>query len=196
MNVFVLCTGRSGSVAFSKACEAITNFSAAHESNWGKVGKARLTYPDNHIEIDNRLSWFLGRLDKRYGDDAFYVHLIRNKEDTAKSFDKRWHGPQAIIRAYAAAILTTEDKTRDVCRDYWETVNANIRLFLKDKSNTMKIHLEEIEEQFPTFWEAIGAEGNLDQAVQILRTPHNPTRKVGLGNRIRWRIKKFLKGKI
>lgn len=194
MNVFVLCTGRSGSLSFQKACEAITNFTAGHETNWGKVGPERLDYPDNHIEIDNRLSWLLGRLDERYRDDAFYVHLIRNKEDTAASLDKRWVGPRSIMRAYTNAILTTDDKTRDICRDYWETVNANIRLFLKDKSNKMEIRLEEIEERFPEFWKAIGAQGDVNKAMAAFSTRHNSSTKTDSLKHFRWKLKRLLTG--
>lgn len=78
MNVFVLSTGRCGSTTFVKACEHITNFSAAHESRTGLLGAARLDYAGNHIEADNRLSWLLGRLDRTYGNAAFYVHLRRD----------------------------------------------------------------------------------------------------------------------
>ncbi|WJI25223.1 hypothetical protein RHP47_05945 [Thermosynechococcus sp. QKsg1] len=51
MNVFVLCTGRCGSVTFAKACTFITNFSSAHESRTFLLGEARLAYPDRHIEF-------------------------------------------------------------------------------------------------------------------------------------------------
>ena len=85
MNVFVLSTGRCGSTTFIKACSHITNYSSAHESLSTRTGKQRLNYPENHIEADNRLSWLLGRLDNTYGDDAFYVHLNRNIEDTIAS---------------------------------------------------------------------------------------------------------------
>ena len=103
MNVFVLCTGRSGSTTFYRACRHITNYSAGHELNTSEVGRARLDYPEDHIEVDNRLSWLLGRLDQAYGDRAFYVHLTREEEATARSFDRRWASRYSIIRAYAEA---------------------------------------------------------------------------------------------
>ena len=75
-NVFVLCTGRCGSTTFVQACQHIENYTASHESKISLLGDQRLEYSQNHIEVDNRLSWFLGSLDKKYGDNAFYVHLI------------------------------------------------------------------------------------------------------------------------
>jgi hypothetical protein len=88
MNLFVLWTRRCGSVTFDKACGHITNYSSGHEMRTGMIGKERLLYTQNHIEADNRLSWFLGKLDKSYGNDAFYVHLRRNDLGTAQSFTK------------------------------------------------------------------------------------------------------------
>src|SRR5688572_26940299 len=103
MNVFVLCTGRCGSTTFVKACSHATNYSSAHESRANVVGPERLAYPPNHIEADNRLSWFLGRLERTYGNNAFYVHLTRSREETARSFTKRWdHG---IMQAYRVGVL-------------------------------------------------------------------------------------------
>ena len=64
MNVFVLNTGRCGSVTFIEACRHIHHYSAAHESRATYIGEQRLAYAANHIEADNRLCWFLGRLDK------------------------------------------------------------------------------------------------------------------------------------
>ena len=98
MNVFVLNTGRCGSTTFTKACKHITNYTSEHESRAGMLGKKHFNYPGNHIETDNRLCWFLGRLDEAYGNDAYYVHLKRNTKDVASSFAKRYSG--GIMRAY------------------------------------------------------------------------------------------------
>ena len=60
MNMFVLNTGRCGSTAFVEACKHIMNFSSAYESRAGRIGHDRFAYPENHIEADSQLSWFLG----------------------------------------------------------------------------------------------------------------------------------------
>lgn len=86
MNVFILNAGRSGSKTFARACDHITNFTSAHESRSGLLGEGHFAYPDNHIESDNRLAWLLGRLDRKYGDRAFYVHLTRDVGPVAASW--------------------------------------------------------------------------------------------------------------
>lgn len=179
MRVFVLCTGRSGSVSFIKACKHITNYSSGHESLSKELGARRLDYPDNHIEADNRLSWFLGSLDKKYANQPVYVHLIRNKPDTVLSFTKRWNSRGGIIRAFYEGILKTPNLkanskvVHQICEDYYTTVNDNIDLFLKDKKNIVRLELENIQEGFKEFWHTINAEGNLDAAVQEFNNRYN-----------------------
>jgi hypothetical protein len=185
MNIFVLSTGRCGSTSFERACSAITNYSCGHETLTHALGSARLAYPERHIESDNRLSWFLGRLDAAYGDSAFYVHLTRDREQVAASYAKRlW--PGSIMLAYARGILLRRrDKPEhtvapplrslEVARDYVDTVNSNIRLFLRDKTRKMDFRLEGAETDFLAFWDAIGAEGDLERALQLLGERHNAT---------------------
>jgi len=165
MNVFVLSTGRCGSTTFARACSHIRNYSAAHESRI-KTLENRVEYPENHIEVDNRLSWFLGRLDARYGDEAFYVHLRRDREATAESFLRRYDsGILAAYRRWIVPMMGEEPDPLDVCRHYYDTVNANIELFLKDKSKCMEFQLETAEEDFRAFWSRIEATGEVSTAV-------------------------------
>jgi hypothetical protein len=176
MNVFILNSGRCGSSTFIKACQHITNFSSAHESLLSETGAQRFNYPENHIEADNRLSWLLGRLDQAYGDDAFYVHLQRNTQDTAASFARRIDF--GILKAYEQGILMHEQHrlpAEDIARDYLQTVNTNIRLFLKDKSSKMNVSLETVKSDFAEFWDRINAQGDLDAALCEWEIHYNAT---------------------
>jgi len=176
MNVFILNTGRCGSATFIKACKHITNFSSAHESRWHQLRDARLDYPVNHIEADNRLSWFLGRLDRKYGDAAAYVHLKRNQNGTARSYAKRFH-PRGIMPAYRKGILLQQlpegTTDYDVALDYCDTVNSNIELFLKDKSKKMEFNIENAKDDYRRFWEFIGATGDIDAALSEFDKKYN-----------------------
>jgi hypothetical protein len=174
VNVFILNAGRSGSKTFARACSHITNYTSAHESRSGLLGDAHFDYPGNHIESDNRLAWLLGRLDRRFGDRAFYVYLTRDTAPVAASWAKRAH--TGIMNAYRHAILwhCPKDATPfEVARDYCDTVDANIRLFLRDKSNCMEFRLEERRRYFPDFWRRIGAEGDLAAALAEFDVKHN-----------------------
>ncbi len=174
MNVFVLSTGRCGSLSFEKACSHISNFTAAHESQARILGEAHFHYPENHIEIDNRLSWFLGRLDKVYGGSAFYVHLLRDEDKVAESYKKRFGS--GIIRGYAKGMMMgrhRRDVAKELCVDYCKTVNANIELFLKDKPHQMNFELENAKPRFREFWNKIEAEGDFDTAVTEWDVSHN-----------------------
>jgi len=166
MNVFVLSTGRCGTMTFSKACRHITNFTSGHESRLPLIGTERLAYPDNHIEIDNRLSWYLGRLHQLYGDTAFYVHLTRDTQQVAASYARR--SEFGIMQAYREGILLGGQSAQShlqLALDYIDTVNANIRLFLQDKHHTLQFRLETARQDFATFWGRIGAEGEYANAL-------------------------------
>jgi hypothetical protein len=189
MRVFILCTGRSGSKAFSIACNAIDNYTAEHEGLARRLGKDRFAYPDHHIEADSRLVWFLGALDREFGNEAYYVHLIRDKDKTVRSYNRRWTKNGSIIRAYCEGIhqinMKKLDKNRRirVVEDFYDNANDNIRHFLKDKDKVLTIHLENIRDDFPRFWEEIGAEGDLQKALDTFETWHNKSKTM--------RFKKF-----
>ncbi|WP_233354590.1 hypothetical protein [Woodsholea maritima] len=141
------------------------------------TGSSRFDYPARHIEVDNRLSWMLGRLHHFWGEKASYVHLLRDREDVARSFLKR--ADRGILLAYRTQILmsaktrNTKDTLLDLCRDYVDTVNCNITHFLADKPRVMTVRLEEIDDDFPSFWNWIGARGNLDAAMSEWDQRHN-----------------------
>jgi hypothetical protein len=166
MNVFVLTAGRSGSTTFIAACRHITNYTSAHESRVRLTGPARLAYPERHIEADNRLVWYLGRLDAAYGDRARYVHLLRDPEPWAASFARRTHF--GIMQAWREGVLLGGDAgltPHALALDYLDTVQANIALFLRDKSQVMTFRLEHAREHFRAFWDWIGAKGDLPAAL-------------------------------
>ena len=173
MNIFILNAGRCGSTSFIKACSHISNFTAGHESNIQLTGTQRLEYPDNHIEADNRLCWFLGRLDRAFGNQAYYVHLTRNRQDNINSFVKRSHF--GIMKAYREGILLggQNQQTEEIAADYLDTIETNIELFLKDKQLKASFRLEQAEQDFKRFWQQIGAEGDLQSALTEWQTRHN-----------------------
>ncbi|MEZ6101298.1 MAG: hypothetical protein R3E01_20395 [Pirellulaceae bacterium] len=182
MNVFVLSTGRCGSTTFVKACQHIRNFSCGHETRAQLIGEEHFDYPPDHIESDNRLSWFLGDLDQRFGKDAFFVHLTRDRDYVAQSYARRMD--IGILNGYARGILMEPAadlySSINLARDYCDTVNHNIEMFLKDKPHRMDVRVESVEVDFRHFWDWIGATGDLDAALAEWDTPHNAT-----GNMIR-----------
>jgi len=176
MNVFVLNTGRCGSVTFSRAASHISNFTSGHETRSGQLGEGRLGYPDQHIEADNRLSWLLGRLDQKYGGDAFYVHLTRNVHETARSFAGRHD--RGIMAAYHGSGILMGLRSPDPYElglDYCHTVTANVEMFLRDKPLKMHFPLEDAAELFPVFCDRIGADVDIKAALGEFTVKHNAT---------------------
>lgn len=177
--VLVLCTGRCGSTTLARACAHLDGWSVAHESRTHLTGPARLDYPARHIEIDNRLSWYLGRLAREIGDRAAYVHLTRDPEAVARSFARRAN--QGIMRAWRQDVLIharrRQPKTSliEQCRDHVDTVTANIEAFLATRRHVMTMRLETIEADFDRLTGWIGATGDMAAARAALAHRHNAT---------------------
>ena len=179
MNVFVLGTGRCGTTTFMRACNHVTNCTSGHETRVNCVGPGRLSYPENHIEADNRLSWFLGRLEETYGDQAFYVHMTRNEDEVVRSYLKRWKVDRSIVYGYRTGIVPNPDPgvhPVEVVRDMCRTINANVRAFMADKPRVAVLRLENAEEDFTAFWKAAEMEGDLKAALQEWTVPYNASR--------------------
>lgn len=180
MNVFILSTGRCGTMTFSKACRHIENYTSGHETRLKLIGHARLHYPDNHIEVDNRLSWLLGRLDRVYGDTAFYVHLSRDKQQVATSYARRFDF--GLMKAYKDGILLEghdDQSNMDIALDCIETIETNIELFLQNKTHKMHMSLENAQQEFEIFWQRIGAIGDLGQALAEWDINYNASGEAG-----------------
>lgn len=197
MRVFILCTGRSGSVTFIKACEKIENYSCGHETLGNNIGSDRMIYQDNHIEADNRLSWFLGALDHDFGNNAMYVHLKRDKENTVRSLNRRWRRRGSIVPAFCEGILMIPPeklgavKRMDVCSHLYDTMNTNIVHFLENKTNTLTINLENIKNDFKEFWNFIEADGDLNEALKVFDTNYNYSKKP-LKDSLRYSVNKII----
>jgi hypothetical protein len=199
--VFVLSTGRCGSTTFARSCAHIANYTCGHETNWGRLGDVRLDYPDQHIEVDNRLSWFLGSLHRRY-PDATYVHLLRDPDLVVASFLKRWPWdppagrvgvPRILDRALgrvtsgvvATSILPAfayqvsgrkqripADDRPAVAAHYVQTVTENIEAFLVGRDHR-RVDLDSLAEDLPELWAWMGAEGDLGAATGEVTVHHN-----------------------
>lgn len=175
MRIFVLTTGRSGSTTFAEACTHIEGMTSGHEIHAGMIN-GRLEYPDNHIESDNRLVWFLGTLDHMYDDEnTFYVHLTRDHEKIARSYRDRWQGAICVARHFYHGILMCRKKpdmesALDTCRLLVDTVHDNVTFFLSRRQNWVTVRMESLEEDFFKFMDAAGVQGDRDKILGALRT--------------------------
>lgn len=183
MNVFVVGTGRCGTVTFSKACAHLTNYTSGHETRVRAL-KGRLVYPPNHVEADPRLSWHLGQLHLAY-PDAFYVHLRRRSEEVVASLLRRWDTSR-FLRFLRLALVRRDERhyaTREarvaLCELYVQMVTTNVALFFEHLSdqNYVTLWLHEVKEQFPWFLRRIDARGNLDAAVAEWDVRYNASRR-------------------
>ena len=66
-----------------------------------------------------------------------------------------------------------ETDQRLIAKDYIDTVDENIKLFLSDKTNKMNFRLERAEQDFTRFCLAVSAQGNLQDALGEFSINHN-----------------------
>lgn len=185
MNVFVLCTGRCGSTTLAKAFSHVNNYTAAHESMFGRPAAERFGadgYPAQHIEVDTIMSWFPGPLRKRYGDMAYYIHLLRDRDATAGSLMAHL-GRGGFADGYAGSLFLSNTPPRKdlaksalgMCYDYVDTITENIRWFLNSHPKNMQaeIEIEQPHDRFSGIWADINARGNMGRALRELNVKYN-----------------------
>lgn len=180
MRAFVLCTGRSGSTTFAEACSHITNYTTGHQTQPSRI-EGRLDYPDGHIEVDHRLTWFLGTLDRLYGDDPVYVHLTRDPEAVARSWAARQNRGGQMPMWLDVVLYRPRQRDEEVslaaARLMVQTVTDNVELFLRDKTRVVRLSIEDPHDGLDRLWRLLGAEGDREAAHHELGVRHDPRRR-------------------
>lgn len=88
------------------------------------------------------------------------------------------------MKAYRSEILMgagelenlTEAHKLPYCIDYCDTVNSNIRLFLRDKPHKIEFRLENAANAWSQFWDWVEAEGDWDESVKEWQIEYNASR--------------------
>jgi len=157
MNVFVVGSGRCGTVTFSSACKHIVGFSSSHETRTDDMLR-RFKFPNYHIEVDNRLSWFIPRLAAMY-PDAMFVHILRNKRSVVDSFASRAETSEAL-QSFRLGPLRKTGTWKQVAILYVETVLATINSAMETIPNTcMWLDIETCyARDWDKFTDALGVE--------------------------------------
>lgn len=183
-NVFVISSGRTGTTAFVAACKHLPNYSASHESRVTEPFATRVTYPDHHIEADNRLLFFLPQLEQRFGDNALYVYMVRDAEKVAASYAKRWFLTISVVRAYTHGLRMIPRINRaqrmDACRDFVAYADATFRLFLSRQRHVVFFDIEHAQRDFAAFAKHLGIDPVPEQARAQWQQIHNQNAKPSL----------------
>lgn len=163
MRIFVVCTGRCGSVTFSKACSHIENYSVGHESHNGIVGN--FCYADNHIEVDPRLAYHLPILMQKY-PDALYIFLRRERKSCIESLAKR----KSLVH-YAKFHFGATKNLERAAEIYYDNTNLLIEKLLAGKC--VNVWLEKMETTWPKIWKMIKAEGDFEKSWKEWQVKYN-----------------------
>lgn len=176
VRVFVVGTGRCGTVTFYRACRHIIGFTCDHE---GKAGSVPPWYfNDNHIEIGSHLYPQMSQLVKRY-PDARWVHLYRNKKDCVRSIvtqcrTEMEHYSQMWFHAFRAS-------PEKIAAAYYDSVNATIPVVVPE---CLPIPIEHATELWEVFLDYIGGPECSPDAVKELELQYNATGHRGIDNHL------------
>ena len=173
MRVFVVGTARSGTTTLYQACRHIKNYTAGHESEAGMVPTYH--YPNQNIEASHLLVIAIPLLRSRYPDSK-WVHIVRNKEKTVASMRRQlwdwsewwvaqWYLTQQHSDIYYG-IESYYDRVNDLCKELMPAEH-------------MTIDIDTAKEQWPDFWNWIGAEGEMEAAMKEFDRAYNPAIKRG-----------------
>lgn len=171
-NVFVLGTGRCGSVTFSKACQHLTNFTTSHESPF----PPRFRWEYGQIEVSPRLTWVLPQLRQAYAhdDSVFFVHLVRQRELVCQSWIRRGMQRGAGFFGNLAWGQRHMPPPEIVAATCYDTMTGLINEFLEHfPDNSMTIRLEEAAGMWDTFCDAIDAQGDREAGRREFATVYN-----------------------
>lgn len=133
MNVFVVGSGRCGMIAFDRACHHLVGFKSHYETKTEDILR-RFKFPNYHIEVDSRLSWFIPRLAAMY-PEAMFVHLLRNKRSVVDSFTSRAEISKSL-QSFRMGPLRETGTWRQVGILYVETILATINSAMETIPNT------------------------------------------------------------
>src|SRR5690606_4608104 len=113
MRVFVIGTGRCGSVSFREACRYMTNYTSGHETKCGL-----LEYPDNWIEVNPHLRCCIKAVADKY-PEARWVHLIRKPKDCIDSLAALDKGEVMKVYEKLYGSVTPSSQPNDIAYRYY-----------------------------------------------------------------------------
>lgn len=179
MRVYVVGTGRCGSVTIAAALkETVTNLTVGHETfaNGHPSNMAYPGLPDDHIEVDHRLTFHLGPilLDVMKGE-AIVVWLRRNTEAVVRSWLRRFKVKGGMMRSWANGVayfrpeLRSADDLEHVARSYVTHVERHLQSVFEchEGADLVRLHIEKPEPGLRELWKLAGLEGDLDRCLEL-----------------------------
>ncbi len=148
MRCFVVGTGRCGTTSFYQAAKYLEGYTAGHES--GENSYKDLGYPDDHVEVDAQLSFFVPALLRQY-PDAVWVHLRRERSSCIGSLARQ---NTQIMTAWAWQWLQLPDADPLLAAArFYDTVNDLLETLLP---HALRVDMEHLPDGLRRTAEALG----------------------------------------
>lgn len=165
MRVFVIGSGRCGTVTFSKAASHCTNFTVGHETKARQIDP--LDYPDNHIEVSSHLTIYWPMILEKY-PDCKLVWLYRvDRLACAKSIAQLQSGK--VVRDYCNVFhQQLNPDLIEGALDIYDMMNAHGKT-----SGAFHIELESASSQWKSCWDFMGCEGDFETSLKEWDVKYN-----------------------
>lgn len=174
-NIFIISPGRTATYAMSKAFSNVSDYTCAHESRVGFFNDQRINYPDNHIELDNRLSFYLPQLTRKYSKkNSLLVIVNRDRNSIAKSYNKRWRKIN-IMKAFSQGIHMNDLQSNniDVCLAYVNYIYETIDYFKPQWDNVLEIEFSDLNFGIEQILKKINKINDLENVLEEMKNKSN-----------------------
>lgn len=174
-NVFIISPGRTATSAMSKALSHVSGFTSLHESRVSFLQDERINYPNFHIELDNRLSFYMPQLTKKYSKkESLLVIINRDRKSIAESYNKRWRKIN-IMKAFSQGIhmRNLNSNNIDVCLAYVNYVYETLDYFKNDWDNVLEVDFSNLNAAITQILKRINKIEDLDNVLNEMKNKSN-----------------------
>lgn len=186
MNVFFISPGRTATTTFANAFQCIEGYTSLHESQVQRLGEDRIAYPENHLEFDNRLVFFLADLTQKYATSGGVLVIVhRDHHLVAKSYNQRWSKIN-IMKAWSQGVHLRDlsQNTFDVALDFVKYCYRQLDYFKPEWQHVVEIDLNNPENGIKELLKIMEQSQYADEVCQYLAQNHHNLNQSQLKNKL------------
>lgn len=186
MNVFFISPGRTATTTLANAFKCIEGYSSLHESRVQLLGDERIAYPENHIEFDNRLVFFLADLTQKFAADrGVLVIVCRDHHAVAGSYNRRWSKIN-IMKSWSQGIHLRDlnQNNYEVALDFVQYCYRQLDYFKMQWECVVELDVHNPEAGIQELLHIMGESEYADEVSQYLKEKYHNLNENGLRNKI------------
>ena len=172
MNVFFISPGRTATTTFANACKCVEGYTSLHESQVQLLGDKRIAYPENHLEFDNRLVFFLADLTQKFAANRGVLVIVhRDHHEVASSYNRRWSKIN-IMKSWSQGVHLRElsQNTYEVALDYVQYCYRQLDYFKPQWQHVVELDVHNPEVGIQALLQIMDKSKHADEVCQYLQS--------------------------